>query len=93
MAVNIAAQHCRSSFEPHVTLHVFQMFRTNDTCRRTYLKATGATTGFERDHPGKAVANPAIGKAIAQLFGAAPTGVVDVQDEFIESYSVLSAPD
>jgi hypothetical protein len=89
---NLAAGECRAAFEPHVTLRVFQHLRTNDVARRIYLCATGTSTGFEDNHPGKDIANKLIGREIAKLFKAAPIRTENVSGEFIDSYSVLSAP-
>ena len=93
IALNVARQHCRNTFDPHVILAVFVYFRTNDTARRIYLAATGAATGFEEDQLGKSILNPLIGREVCRMLGAAKTGVeVDIDGEFIRSYSVLEAP-
>jgi hypothetical protein len=88
---NVARAHCRKIFDPAVILAVFQFLRTNAPARRVYLAAIGGGTGMERGSHQKQIVNPMIARTVAAELAAERTGEeVDVDDEFIESYSVLA---
>jgi hypothetical protein len=90
LAFNVARKTCESGFDPHVILKVFQYFRENEAARKLYLSTTGCETGFERGNARKAILNPVIAAQIAKQLNAKVERQQPVQNEFIESYSVLN---
>lgn len=91
LGINAARHFCKGTFDSHVILRVFQHFRIDPAAQRIYLATTGCATGFEENHRGKDVLNPLIAREIARHFDAEVVEVVDVEGEFIKSYSVLKS--
>lgn len=86
------------SFDPNVTLKVFQAIRIRDELRHLYLQAIGDRQGNERGNPIKARINRTLGAAIKTAVRGTPKTVdgnpvkVQVSNEFIFSYTQLEPP-